>query len=54
VVVFLNLTKKSVTFKPDINAVEGDYKDYFTGQKTGLTKNFRVTIDPWGYKVFVK
>jgi len=54
VVVFLNLTKKRVTFKSDLNAVEGDYNDYFTGQKTGLDKSVRITLNPWGYKVFVK
>ncbi len=54
VVVFLNLTKKPVSLKPDVNGIEGDYTEYFTNQKTGLNKNVKLTLDPWGYKVFVK
>jgi len=54
VVVFLNLTKKSVTFKPVLKAINGEYMDYFTGQKTGLVKSVRFTLDPWGYKVLIK
>ena len=36
VVVLLNLTKKPVSFKPVIKDIEGDYTEYFTGQKTGI------------------
>jgi 1,4-alpha-glucan branching enzyme len=54
VAVFLNLTKKPVTFKPVIKGIEGDYTEYFTGQKTAFDKSVNITLDPWGYKVFVK
>jgi glycosidase len=54
VVVFLNLTKKSVTFKPSLKAVKGEYTDFFTGAKTELVVSKKLTLDPWGYKVFVK
>jgi cyclomaltodextrinase / maltogenic alpha-amylase / neopullulanase len=54
VVVFLNLSKKPVSFKPVLQGIEGDYTEYFTGQKTGLNKSLKLTLEPWGYQVFVK
>jgi 1,4-alpha-glucan branching enzyme len=54
VVVFLNLTKKSVSFKPDLKNIEGVYSEYFTGQKTTFPLSVNLTLEPWGYKVFVK
>jgi glycosidase len=54
IVVFLNLTKKPVSFKPDMDGIEGEYTEYFTNQKTGLSKNVKLTLDTWGYKVLVK
>ena len=54
VVIFLNLTKKSVTFKPVVKDIIGEYSDYFTGQKTGLDKSVQFTLNPWGYQVLVK
>jgi glycosidase len=54
VVVFLNLTKKPVTFKPVLQGIEGEYTEYFTDQKAELSKSVKLTLDPWGYKVFVK
>jgi glycosidase len=54
VVVLLNLSKKPVTFKPLLNGIEGEYIEYFTNQKAGLNKSAKVTLDPWGYQVFVK
>lgn len=54
VVVMLNLSKKPVSFKPDVSSIEGDYTEYFTGRKEGLNKSVTLTLDPWGYKVFVK
>src|SRR5664280_1945 len=54
VIVFLNLTKKSVSFKPDLKGLEGDYTEYFTGEKTSLPLSVNLTLNPWGYKVFVK
>jgi len=54
VVIFLNLTKRNVTFKPDLKGLEGDYTDYFTGEKITLPLSVKHTLNPWGYKVFVK
>jgi glycosidase len=54
IVVLLNLTKKSITFKPDLKSIEGEYTEYFTDQKADLNKSVRLTLEPWGYKVFVK
>jgi glycosidase len=54
VVVLLNFSKKPVSFKSVLNGIEGDYTEYFTGQKAGLNKSVTFTLDPWGYKVFVK
>lgn len=54
VVVMLNLSRKSVTFKPALEGLEGQYTDYFTAQRTGLNKSVKVTLNPWRFKVFVK
>jgi glycosidase len=54
VVVLLNLSKKPVSFKPVLKDIEGEYTEYFTTQKTGLSKSLNLTLDPWGYKVYLK
>jgi glycosidase len=54
VVVLLNLSKKPVSFKPGLEDIEGEYTEYFTTQKTGLSKSLSLTLDPWGYKVYIK
>jgi glycosidase len=54
VVVFLNLTKKNVTFKPVLKDLEGEYTEYFTDRKAEFPLSLNLTLDPWGYKVFVK
>ena len=54
VIVFLNLTKKIVSFKPDLKGLEGEYTEYFTGEKTSLPLSVNLTLIPWGYKVFIK
>jgi glycosidase len=54
VVVFLNLTKKSVSFKPVLKGIEGEYTDYYTGGKVSLPLSVKHTLEPWGYKVYVK
>ena len=33
VLVFLNLTRRNVSFKPDVKGLEGEYSDYFAGTK---------------------
>jgi glycosidase len=53
VVVFLNLTKKSVAFKPVLKNLDGEYTEYFTGQKSSLVPGEKMNLEQWGYKVFV-
>jgi glycosidase len=54
VLVFLNLTKKPVSFNPVLNGLEGDYTEYFSGEKVSMPLSVNLTLNPWGYKVFVK
>jgi len=54
VVVFMNLTKKSVTFKPVLKDLDGEYTEYFTLEKLSVPDKANLDLDPWGYKVFVK
>jgi alpha-amylase len=54
VVVFLNLSKKSVTLKPVLENIKGDYSDYFNSIKTVLPFTDSLRLEPWGYKIFVK
>jgi glycosidase len=54
VVVFLNLRKKNVAFKPDFEKISGDYTDYFTGAKVTLPLSDSLRLEPWGYRVFVR
>lgn len=54
VVVFLNLTKKNVTFKAVLNEPGVDYTEFFTGTKTLLPAKGTITLEPWGYKVFIR
>jgi len=55
VIVFLNLTKKPVSFKPDLKSLgSGEYTEYFSGQKAALPSRDAIQLDPWGYKVFIK
>lgn len=54
VIVFLNLTKKSVSFKPALKNLDGEYTEYFTGDRTTFPLSVNLTLNPWGYKVFVR
>jgi glycosidase len=54
VVVFLNLTRKPVQFKPDLKGLEGEYSEYFSGEKVTFPLSVKSTLDPWGYKVYIK
>jgi glycosidase len=54
VIVFLNLTKKSVSFKPDLVGLDGEYTEYFSSEKTTIPLSVNLTLNPWGYKVFIK
>ncbi|MBP1674737.1 MAG: alpha-amylase, partial [Bacteroidetes bacterium] len=54
VVVLLNLSKKPVTFKPVLQGIEGEYTEYFTDKKVELPKSIKLTLNPWGYQVFIR
>jgi glycosidase len=54
VVVFLNLSKKSVAIKPDVKNIEGEYTEYFTGMKATIPLGDSLRLEPWSYKVLVK
>jgi glycosidase len=54
VLVFLNLKRKSVKFKARLDGQEGDYSDFFTGTSVKLGEKEKITLEPWGYKVFVR
>ena len=54
VVVFLNLSKKSVAIKPVMENLNGDFTEYFSGVNTSLPFTDSLRIEPWGYKIFVR
>ena len=54
IVVFLNLTKKPVSFKPSVKDINGEYIDYFSGTKSVLPLADKMNLEGWGYKVFVQ
>jgi glycosidase len=54
VLVFMNLTKKPVTFRPDPNKIQGEYTEFFTGQKIILPLKGTIDLEPWGYKVYTR
>jgi glycosidase len=54
VVVFLNLRKKEVSIKPDLENLKGEYTDYFSGAKITLPFADSLKLEPWGYKVYVR
>ena len=54
VVVFLNLSRKSIAFKADTKKIKGKYTDYFTGEKTTLPLTDSLRLEAWGYRVLVK
>jgi glycosidase len=54
VVVFLNLSKKTVAVKPHLENLKGEYSDYFSRQKTAIPLTDSVRLEPWGYRVFVR
>ena len=55
VLVFLNLTKKPVSFKPDLRTPEaGEYTEYFSGKKITLPLIEPFQLDPWGFKVYTR
>ncbi len=54
VLVFLNLTKKNVVFKPVLKDLEGEYNDFFAATKTTLPAKSVIDLEPWGFKVYVR
>jgi glycosidase len=54
VIVFMNLTKKSVTYKPILKDIDGEYTEYFTREKLSVPQKANLNLGPWGYKVFIK
>ena len=54
VLVFLNLTPKSVAIKPKTENLDGTYTDFYSGAVTALPLSDSLYMEPWGYKVFVK
>ena len=54
VIVLLNLTKKSVALKPELNKIEGLYTEYSTGLKVSFPLTDSIRLESWGYKVYIK
>lgn len=54
VIVFLNLSRKSVAIRPDLKDIEGEYLEYFTRTKISLPLSDSLKFEPWSYKVLVK
>lgn len=54
VLVFLNLSKKTVAIKPSLTDFNGEYTDYFAKLKTTVPLADSLRLEPWGYKVLVK
>ena len=54
VIVFLNLSKKSVAIKPALENLEGEYSDYFEVLKATIPFTDSLRLDPWGYKILVR
>lgn len=54
VVVLLNLSRKIVTFKPELNNLVGEYMNYFSRHSELLSEKDTIRLDPWGFRVFVK
>jgi glycosidase len=53
IVVFLNLTKKPASFKPDLDDAGGEYTEFHTGRKATFPPNETLTIEPWGSMIYV-
>jgi len=53
VLVFLNLSRKNTTIKPELDDYNGDYQDYFTKERVALPLQDSLTLGPWEYKVLV-
>lgn len=54
VIVFLNLSKKSVAVKPLLDNLKGEFSDYFSAAKTDIPFSDSLKLEPWGYRILVK
>lgn len=54
VIVFLNLTKKNVSFKPVLKGMEGEYTEYFSGRRISIPLSDKMSLEPWGFMTLVK
>ncbi len=49
-----NFSKEPHTVKFTGGPAAGSYTDYFSGEKLTITAATQLTIEPWGYRVFVR
>jgi glycosidase len=54
VLVFLNLTKKSVAIKSLPGNLNSKYSDYFGASETVIPLSDSLRFEPWGYKILIK
>jgi glycosidase len=54
IVVFLNLSRKIVAIKPEVENIKGEYTDFFNNTSVTLPLSDSLRFDPWGYRVYVK
>ncbi len=54
VIVFLNLSRRNTSIKPELDDVKGDYSDFFTNEKVTLPFKDSLNLEPWGYTVLIK
>jgi glycosidase len=54
VVVFLNLRRKEVKIKPDLENLKGNYIEYFTGAEVTLPLSDSLKLEPYGYRVYIR
>ncbi|MDP4115416.1 MAG: alpha-amylase family glycosyl hydrolase [Bacteroidota bacterium] len=54
VICLFNFNAKEMKFLIETNGLEGVYKDYFSGQKVTIEKEYSLSLPKWGYKILVK
>jgi len=54
VFVVINFTAKRQTLSFSDAPFEGDYTEYFTGKKASFDDDTSITVEPWGYRVYVR
>ncbi len=54
VVVFLNLSKKARTIKPELSGLSGSYLEMFSGKTVSLPLGDSLRLEPWDYRVWIK